>query len=85
MSTPTSPYLNLIHWLSANASFPRARLSDPAEKLLLMAAAAQEIEEANSQTGGGAQRRDQAKDSAMRAHAMRRSMVHYRCDNSAKV
>ena len=29
--------------------------------------------------------RDGAKDSALRAHAMRRSLVHFKCDNSAKV
>ena len=31
------------------------------------------------------QRRDPAQTSALRAHGLRRSQVHYKCDNSAKV
>jgi hypothetical protein len=89
MSTPPSATAlgQHLRWLATHADFPRARLSDAAERLLLLSIAAREEEAAEQarQNAGGVQRRDQAKDAAMRAHAMRRSMVHYRCDNSAKV
>ena len=51
-----------------------------------MAVAAAE-EEAGDQTRERflVKTRDPARDSALRAHAMRRSQVHFKCDNSAKV
>lgn len=64
--------------------FPQSRLPAKAELLLLVSAMAAE-EEAAPGNRNIIQRRDAAKDSAMRAHSMRRSLVHYRCDNSAKV
>ncbi|HEU5080208.1 MAG TPA: hypothetical protein VFT72_13430 [Opitutaceae bacterium] len=86
-TSPSPPLTQLVRWLGAHTDFPRVRLSDAAERLLLLSVAAANESEAaaNQNAGGGVQRRDQAKDAAMRAHAMRRSMVHYRCDNSAKV
>ncbi len=79
------PFSTLLRWLSTQANFPASRLPDAAERLLLIAVAneADEIEINAAKTP--IQRRDIAKDAAMRAHAMRRSLVHYRCDNSAKV
>ncbi len=84
----SSPFLTTLRWLAANARFPASRLPDKAETLLLITVAAQ-LEEslANANQSGlfHIKTRDGAKDSALRAHAMRRSLVHFKCDNSAKV
>jgi len=72
-------------WLAANAGFPARRLPPQAELLLCVAAAAAE-NEATSATGAKLfERRVGAETSALRAHEQRRSRVHYKCDNSAKV
>ncbi len=87
-SVPASPFLTTLRWLAANARFPAGRLPEKAETLLLIAAAAQHEENlANANAAGlfHIKTRDGAKDSALRAHAMRRSLVHFKCDNSAKV
>lgn len=75
-----------LSWLSSGTGFPRFRLPAEAERMLLVAVAAAEDE------AGDAARerflvktRDPARDSALRAHALRRSQVHFKCDNSAKV
>ena len=85
MNTATSnPLADLVRWLGAHAGFPARRLEPRAEALLCVAALAvaeQESEEARFHV----QRRDGARDSAQRAHALRRSQVHFKCDNSAKV
>jgi hypothetical protein len=87
VSTPSSSFTELVLWLARNANFPRSRLPDASERLLLLSAAASDADAAAAVAAGpgGVQRRDNAKDAAMRAHAMRRSLVHYRCDNGAKV
>jgi len=77
----------LLQWLSAHAGFPSCRLPAKAETLLCLAAAASQ-DEASDEAGiseFGIQRRDPVKESALRAHALRRSRVHFKCDNSAKV
>jgi hypothetical protein len=87
VSAPVStPALSTtLAWLAAHAQFPRSRLAPRAELLLLIASAAA-AEEAEVSGGPNLiQRRDNAKDAAMRAHALRRSAVHFKCDNSAKV
>lgn len=88
VSAAPSPFLNTLRWLTAHTPFPASRLADKAETLLLIAVAAQQ-EEANvaAESAGKfhIQSRDIAKDAALRAHAMRRSLVHYKCDNGAKV
>ena len=84
----SSPFLTTLRWLAANARFPASRLPDKAETLLLITVAAQQEESlANANQSGlfHIKTRDGAKDSALRAHAMRRSLVHFKCDNSAKV
>jgi hypothetical protein len=54
--------------------------------LCLAAAAEQEAEAASPGVGAfGLPRQDGALASAQRAHALRRSRVHFKCDNSAKV
>lgn len=79
-----NPFAQTVRWLAAHAAFPASRLERGAETLLCvgMLAAAQEAAENERFL---IERRDGAKDSALRAHAMRRSQVHYKCDNSAKV
>lgn len=81
---PSSPLLNLLRWMAAHSQFPSSRLPAKSELLLIMTSAAS-VEENAANARNPLQRRDQAKDAAMRAHALRRSMVHYKCDNSAKV
>jgi hypothetical protein len=75
-----------LAWLSTHAAFPRRRLPAEAQLLLLAAVAAAE-EEAGNQARERflVKTRDPARDSALRAHALRRSRVHFKCDNSAKV
>lgn len=82
-AAPTHP--SLFDWLSRYAGYPVRRLPLPAETLLLMAGAARAEEAAAAGPRFGIERREGAKDAALRAHALRRSMVHYKCDNSAKV
>jgi hypothetical protein len=48
-------------------------------------AAAAAAEEAAEQRRFLIKPRDPAQTSALRAHALRRSQVHFKCDNSAKV
>jgi hypothetical protein len=84
-----SPLLNTLRWLAAHVRFPASRLSTEAESLLLLATAAQ-VDDAQTAANAnrGAfhiQRRDTAKDAALRAHNMRRAHAHFKCDNSAKV
>ena len=83
-ATTSNPLQATVSWLAANTRFPASRLSTSAEALLCVAALAEAAESADN-ARFLVQRRDGAKDSALRAHAMRRSQVHYNCDNSAKV
>ncbi len=81
------PFDATLRWLSQFVGFPGNRLPVKAETLLLIATAA-ETEEAEANSANlrfNIERRDGKKDAALRAHALRRSMVHYKCDNSAKV
>jgi hypothetical protein len=80
----TNPLQKTVRWLSANARFPGSRLEPSAETLLCVAALAAAAETAE-QTRFLIQGRDGAQTSALRAHGLRRSQVHYKCDNSAKV
>ena len=84
-TAPISPLQNLLSWMSAYTQFPRSRLPERAELMLLISACVATEEASAAATRNPLQRRDNAKESALRAHAMRRSMVHYRCDKSAKV
>jgi len=83
-ATTSNPLQTTVNWLAANTRFPGSRLQPGAETLLCVAALAAAAEAAET-ARFLVQRRDGAKDSALRAHAMRRSQVHYKCDNSAKV
>lgn len=82
--TRANPLQQVVTWMAVNAGFPQRRIASSAETLLCIAALAA-AEEANAAARFLVQRRDGAKDSALRAHALRRSQVHFKCDNSAKV
>lgn len=81
------PSVPMLRWLSTHAGFPARRLPPSTEVLICLADAAA-CESARldlTPASFGLQRREGNKDSAMRAHALRRSRVHFKCDNSAKV
>lgn len=78
------PVRETLRWLSQHAGFPGARLPAKAEALVCVAALAS-AEEAREAQRFLIQRRDPAQTSALRAHGLRRSQVHFKCDNSAKV
>jgi hypothetical protein len=80
---PANPLRDTVRWLSAHARFPATRLETRAETLLCMAALAA----AGTEVEGERfliQSRDKARDSALRAHAQRRSHAHYISDNKQK-
>jgi hypothetical protein len=81
---PPEPLRETLSWLATHARFPASRLERGAETLLCFAAAAA-AEEASESQRHLIQRRDPAQTSAQRTHALRRSQVHFKCDNSAKV
>ena len=83
MSSP-DPFYTSVRWLAQHAGFPVSRLESRAEVLLCLAALAA-AEEAAERQRHLLQRRDPAQTSALRAHGLRRSRVHFKCDNSAKV
>ena len=78
------PIRDTLRWLSQHAGFPGVRLPPKAEALVCVAALAS-AEEAREAQRFLIQRRDPAQTSALRAHGLRRSQVHFKCDNSAKV
>jgi hypothetical protein len=71
--------------LNRHTLFPSCRLSADAETLVLIAAAAQAEEGGQNFGRKEILRRDGARDAALRSNQMRRKLVHYKCDNSAKV
>ena len=78
------PFQRTLRWLSRHAGFPGARLPAKAEALVCVAELAS-AEEAREQQRFLIERRNPAQTSALRAHGLRRTQVHYKCDNSAKV
>lgn len=80
----SDPSPGLLRWLAEYACFPASRLPAAAETLLCFAAVAA-AEAADEGQRFGVAGRDLAQTSAQRAHALRRSQVHFKCDNSAKV
>lgn len=86
MSTvsPANLSPDVVRWLATHAGFPTRRLPARAETLVCVAAlAAGEEEEERKRFA--LQRRVPEQTSALRAHGLRRSQVHFKCDNSAKV
>jgi hypothetical protein len=83
-SSRPEPLSDVVHWLTRHAGFPQRRLPERAEALICISALAA-VEEAAEQQRFALQRRNPAETSALRAHGLRRSQVHFKCDNSAKV
>lgn len=75
---------DVLRWLGQHAGFPRRRLPAKTETVLCVAALAATAE-AQDQQRYLIQSRDPAQTSALRQHGLRRSQVHFKCDNSAKV
>lgn len=73
-----------VGWLARHAGFPTRRLAKGSELLVCfgIAAAGDEEEERKRFL---IQSKDGAQSAALRTHALRRSLVHFKCDNSAKV
>ncbi|MEN9633519.1 MAG: hypothetical protein RL077_1923 [Verrucomicrobiota bacterium] len=86
MNEPSSiePLHEVVLWLAQHAGFPERRLPTKAEALVCVAALAAS-EEAQNRRRFALQRRVPEQTSALRAHSLRRSQVHFKCDNSAKV
>jgi len=83
-TTDSDSMRDLLRWLVQYAGFPARRLPAKAEAVLCVAALAATEEEQERQRFL-IQRRDPAQTSALRQHGLRRSQVHFKCDNSAKV
>ena len=84
MNSASEPFRVVLRWLASHAGFPAGRLPAQAEKLVCVAALAA-AEDAEEQERYLVQRNDPAQAAALRAHGLRRSQVHYKSDNSAKV
>lgn len=83
-ASETNPMNETVRWLAQHAAFPRRRLPAQAETLVCLSVLAA-AEEAQEQQRYALQRRDPAQTAALRAQGLRRSQVHFKCDNSAKV
>jgi hypothetical protein len=79
-----NPLEKTVSWLTRQVGFPARRLERGAELLLCVGALA-EAQEAAERGRFLVERKDGAQEAALRMHALRRSRVHYKCDNSAKV
>ena len=84
MSSASEPLSVALGWLVRHAGFPRVRLSAEAETMVCVAALAA-VEEASAQQRFALQKRKPGEASALKAHVLRRTQVHYKSDNSAKV
>lgn len=84
MSMTSDSLGDVLRWLVRHAGFPARRLPARAEMVLCVAALAATEEEQERQRFL-IQTRDPAQTSALRQHGLRRSLVHFKCDNSAKV
>ena len=85
MSAPDqNPFRQTVGWLAAHTRFPASRLETRAETMLCMAALAA-AEEAGDRERHLIKSSDAAMMAAQRTMANRRKLVHFKCDNSAKV
>ncbi|QYM78485.1 hypothetical protein K0B96_14445 [Horticoccus luteus] len=74
-----------VAWLGAHAGFPATRLPARAELLVCLAALAEAEAAPGGPKGSQIVRHQPGQVAALRTHALRRSQVHFKCDNSAKV
>jgi hypothetical protein len=84
-TAPAHPLLATLSWLAAHTNFPASRLDPRAETMLFISAFAAADEAEAERKRFLIQRRDPAQTSALRSHVLRRTQVHFKCDNSAKV
>ena len=85
MADTKDPLLGaVLAWLSGHAGYPARRLGVRAETMVCVAALAAE-EERVEQERFALQRRVPAQTAALKTHNLRRTQVHFKCDNSAKV
>ena len=81
-----NPLQSTVSWLAQHTRFPATRLESKAEALICVSALAAAEEAAMiAGTRHLVKSRDPAKDAALRSYNHRRNMVHYVCDNAAKV
>lgn len=81
-----NPLQSTVSWLATHTLFPVSRLDTRAEAMICISAlAAAEEAAAMAGTRHLVKSRDTAKDAALRSYNHRRNMVHYVCDNAAKV
>ncbi len=87
MNSPATTSLSsFVRWLAGTAGFPAHRLPAHAERLLLVAVAAAAEEQVESaRPDFQIKSQNPAQNASLRSHAMRRSQVHFKSDNSAKV
>ncbi|HEY1110063.1 MAG TPA: hypothetical protein VGE76_15540 [Opitutaceae bacterium] len=84
MSDAANPMQEAVTWLTRYTCFPFYRLPAKAEAMIFVAAISSSMEIVEAQRFA-LQRRKPEETSAQRQHAQRRSLVHFKCDNSAKV
>ena len=85
MSAPAqNPFRQTVGWLATHTRFPASRLEARAETMLCMAALAS-ASEAEERERHLIKSSDGAMMAAQRTMANRRKLVHFKCDNSAKV
>ncbi|MCW5548164.1 MAG: hypothetical protein KIT44_04300 [Opitutaceae bacterium] len=80
-----NPLQHTARWLAQHAGFPARRLPEAAERLLCLAALAAVTEDSAATGPKLFERRVGPQTASQKAHAMRRSRVHFKTDNSAKV
>ncbi len=81
-----NPLQSTVSWLAKNTLFPGSRLDTKAEAMICVSAiVAADEAAALAATRHLVQSRDGAKDAALRSYNHRRTLVHYVCDNAAKV
>jgi hypothetical protein len=86
MNAPeTSVLQTTVEWLVRHAGFPQSRLPAKAETMVCVAALAAVEAAAEARQRFALERRKPGESSALKAHVLRRTQVHYKCDNSAKV
>jgi hypothetical protein len=81
---PVNPLHETVRWLAAHTRFPASRLEPRAELMVCVSVLAAR-EAAAERLRHGLERRVGAQTSALRSHVLRRTQVHFKCDNSAKV
>lgn len=84
----TRPSQSVLQWLAAHTGFPAQRLPAKAEALLLFAAAAAHEERTVAGSNFGrfpVPGQTAGEIASLKARTERRKLVHFKCDNSAKV